>query len=302
MAVVLALAAAAAWGASDFLGGLAGRRAAGEATVAISFLSQVIGLVGLAVVIAALGRTPASTADLVYGVLAGVGSAVGISALYRGLAIGRMAVVAPTAGAVGAAVPVVVGAATGGAPTALAWAGVIATLVAIVLVSREPETPAPERTDRDRAGDDHASAPPVPAERMPVGLVEGALAGAGFASVFILLDHTSADSGLWPLATMRIATSVVLALFALATRRPLVVRAAGTGRLLLAIGALDVVATVTYLLATHAGLLAIVAVVGSLYPVGTVLLAWGVLRERTTRHQLVGLGLAVAGVTLIALG
>ena len=296
MAVLLALAAAASWGASDFLGGVAGRRAAGEATVAISFVTQVIGLVGLVAVLAVLGRTPGATADLVYGALAGVGSAVGITALYRGLAVGRMAVVAPIAGAVGAAIPVVVGAATGGAPTSLAWAGVLATLLAIVLVSRETET---DEVGTDAPGTDDT---PRPGRRIPAGVAEGLLAGGGFASVFILLDHTASTSGLWPLVAMRGTTAVVLAVFAALTARPLRVRAEGTRRLLLAIGVLDVVAMVTYLLATHAGLLAIVAVVGSLYPVGTVLLAWGVLHERTSRHQLVGLALAVAGVVLISLG
>lgn len=286
MASVLALVAAASWGGSDFLGGLAGRRAGRDISLASALLGSLLGLAGLWVIAAIVGGAPMTRSDLVYAAGAGVGSAAGVSLLYRGLTIGKMGVVAPITGAGAVALPVVVSTVTGDPPPALAWLGIVFALSAIALVSREQN------------GDTTGTA--QPAHRWPPGLVEAIGSGLGFGVLFTLLGRTAEATNLWPLVPMRLSTVVVLVLAILGTRSSF-----ATPRLvwphLLGIGMLDNLANVAYLLSTRVGVLALVAVISALYPVGTVLLARVVLHERLLRHQVAGLVLAVAAVVLISL-
>ena len=281
---MLALAAAASWGTSDFLGGLAGRRTERDITLSIAFLSQLLGLVGLTAIALLVGGDPLTRRDVLLAVAAGLGGAVGVGLLYRGLRIGRMGVVAPVTGAGAAVLPVVVGVVMGEVPSTLAWVGVAAALVAIVLVSREP-------------GDTLAARAGFGAD----GLAEAIGAGIGFGIIFVLLDQVSAGSGLLPLIPMKVAACGLLLTVGLVGRQPLVPPRVAIAPVL-GVGVLDNLANVAYLLATREGLLAIVAVVSSLYPVGTVLLARGVLREHLHPTQLGGLALAGLGVGLIAVG
>ncbi len=292
MAVVLALTAALTWGASDFLGGLAGRRVEHDISVPLSLAASVIGLAGLTVAAAVVGGTGLTAGELGYAAAAGVGGAVGIALLYRGLAIGRMGVVAPVTGVGAAALPVLVGTVTGDAPSGRAWVGIVIALVAIVLVSREP-APVHDGVGPPADGAFRGLATP--------GLVEAVGAGLGFGTIFVMLDLTPEAAGLWPLVPMKITSIVVLVLFGLATRRELAAPRP-VWLLVLGVGLLDNAANVAYLLATRHGLLALVAVLSSMYPVVTVLLARAVLDERLAPHQLLGLGLAGAAVGLIAAG
>lgn len=280
MAVLLALTAAASWGASDFLGGLAGRRTSHDITLSVAFLSQLLGLVGLSAIALLVGGDALTGRDIGLAVGAGLGGAVGVGLLYRGLAIGRMGVVAPVTGAGAAIIPVLVGIGIGETPEALGWLGVVAAILAIVLVSREPGVGERASTD---------------------GLLEAIGAGIGFGIIFILLDQVSAGSGLLPLIPMKLAaTGLLFTVGLLASQALLPPRVAVAP--VLAVGVLDNLANVTYLLATRHGVLAVVAVVSSLYPVGTVLLARGVLKEHLHLHQIGGLVLAAVGVGLIAVG
>lgn len=280
MAVLLALTAAASWGASDFLGGLAGRRTERDITLSIAFLSQLLGLVGLTVLALLVGGDALTRRDIGLSVGAGLGGAVGVALLYRGLAIGRMGVVAPVTGAGAAILPVIVGVALGGSPGAVAWLGVAAALGAIVLVSREPR-------GAERRGHE--------------GLLEAVGAGVGFGVIFILLDQVGDGTGLLPLIPMKLSATGLLLTVGVLSRRRIVPPRVAVGPVL-AVGVLDNLANVAYLMATRHGLLAIVAVVSSLYPVGTVLLARGVLHEHLHASQLGGLALAGLGVGLIAVG
>ncbi len=288
MAVVLALTAAVSWGASDFLGGLAGRRSPRDATVAITLISSFIGFLGLTVVAAVTSTGAPPTGDLVVGTIAGLGGAVGVALLYRGLRVGKMGVAAPTTGAGGAPLPVIYGALTGEQPSALAWVGVVVALIAIVLVSREP-TAAIDAVERPARG---LKAPGVP---------EAIGAGIGFAAIFILLDQTGEASGLWPLVPMKAASTVLMLVVGLAASQPLTLTRPALAPVI-GVGLLDNAANAAYLLATRVGLLAIVAVVSSLYPVITVVLARGVLDEHLRRAQVAGLALALVAIALITLG
>ena len=297
MYLVLALAAAASWGASDFVGGLIGRRVPGAS---VAFASQAVGLAALAALAPLAGGSPAGP-DLAWGAVAGLGGATGVASLYHGLAVGQMSVVAPLTAVGSATLPVVFGLLTGERPSAAALTGVVLALVAVgVLCAFGP--PAEDGDGAERAVDGGGA--PGQGERAGGGgggLVSGIVAGIGFGVFFICLGRASGGVGLWPLVSARVVSVGVLAVLVLATRRALV-PGGGTGPAVVLTGALDVVANAAYLLATRRGLLSIVSLLASLYPAATVGLARLVLRERLTRPQAAGLAGAAAAVGLIALG
>jgi drug/metabolite transporter (DMT)-like permease len=282
MAILLALGSAITYGAADFLGGLASKR---TPVFQVTFLSQVIGSVLFAIVVFAFESEGPTSAALSWGAAAGVAGSIGVTFLYRGLSIGRMSVVAPITAVEAAAVSALAGIIFGERPGPLAFVGVAVALVAIALVSSAAD---PSHPDRARAS-----------LRSP-GVVEAFAAGLCFAAFFIFLERAG-DAGMWPLVGSRLASFVVLALIVLATRttlRP----APGTMPTITGAGVADVVANGFYVASTQHGLLSLVAVLTSLYPASTVLLARSVLKERMSRSQLFGLGLAAAGVALIASG
>ncbi len=279
MAVVLALASAAVYGAADFLGGLASRRAAVLGVVA---LSQLSGLLALLVLLFWLGGD-AGAADLGWGAAAGVAGAAGLVVFFRTLARGVMSVVAPVTAVTAAAVPVGIGLLDGDRVRPWAAVGIALALVAVLLVSAE-----------------HGLAELTRARS--AGLGSALVAGTAFGCFFVLLDRTSEEAGLAPLVPARL-TSVALVLVIAALGR----RSLRTGRaalpLIAASGVGDMTANSLFLLATQAGgQLAIVGVLASLYPVSTVVLAQIVLRERLVAAQVGGLLVAVGAVVLITGG
>lgn len=284
--IVLALAAAASWGASDFLGGVTGRRSPG---VSVAFASQLLGLAALLVVAPAV---PASVGvgDLAWGVGAGIGGAAGVALLYHGLTVGLMSVVAPITAVGAACLPVVFGLATGERPPLGALLGVVLALGAVALLCGFPALSGSPGAPADPGGSGGSNRG---------GLLAGAGAGVGFGVFFICLGRAGAGAGLWPLVGARACSVSLLGAVVLTTGRPLLPRAAGAGIVL--VGLLDVLANVCYLLAVRRGLLSIVALLASLYPAATLLLARLVLRERLSHAQGVGLAGAGGAVLLIAL-
>ena len=278
MAIALGLAAALTYGAADFFGGLATKRS-NEFSVVVC--SQFIGSSLLVISIPFFLDAPFSAEALYWGMGAGFAGLLGVLLLYRGLARGRMSVVAPTTGVLAASSPVVAGLLLGERPGALSLTGVAVALVAVVLVSTSPEHGG------ERSGYS--------------GFREAAGAGVAFGAFFILLSLAGDDSGLWPLIGARIASLGGGLLFALVAQRSLSPER-GTLGLIAGAGVLDVAANLFYLLATRSGLLSLVAVLTSMYPGATVVLARFVLAERLHRLQLIGLGCAAVGVALIAGG
>ncbi|WP_138731741.1 DMT family transporter [Modestobacter excelsi] len=278
MAVLLALASAVVYGASDFLGGLSSRRAS---VFGVVVLSQAIGLLALLVLLPWLGG-PVQPADLAWGAAAGLAGAAGLVVFFRALAAGVMSVVAPVTAVTAAAVPVLVGLLSGDSVPAWAAVGIALALVAVVLVSADGGLSA-LRTAR------------------PVSLLPALVAGAAFGVFFVLLDRTSADAGLTPLVAARVASAAFVTVLAVLGRRSL--RVPRTAVPLVALsGVGDMTANALFLLATQqGGALAITGVLASLYPVSTVVLAQLVLRERLGRAQVAGLVTAVAAVVLITL-
>ncbi|HEX9053217.1 MAG TPA: EamA family transporter [Anaeromyxobacter sp.] len=272
-AVLLGLASAASWGAGDFSGGLASRRAP---VFGVLVLGQLAGTALIAATALLLGERAPRAAAIAWAVSAGASGAVGLAALYRGLAIGRMAVVAPVSAVLSAAIPVAWGMATEGFPPAARLAGFVLALAGIWLVARSGET-----------GEGGA------------GLALAILAGCGFGG-FLVLMHRAVEGGtFWPLAAAR-ATSAALALGVALARRGAWRPAAAAVPLVLLSGVLDAGGNAFFVLAARSGRLDVASVLSSMYPASTVLLAAVVLRERVTRPQGAGIAAVLAAIALIA--
>ncbi len=317
MAALLAIASATTFGFADFLGGLASRR---THVLVVAALSQFAGLAVLAVVLPLSGVAPTAAA-MWWGAAAGVAGAGGLVFYFRALAIGPMGVTAPVAAVVGAALPIGVGVAMGERPGPMAVVGIALGVVAVALASRPgPDDDAsadtidtvtnatdtshcPARGTGSRAGVD-TSALDVSGDGstsptgLRAGLVAALVAGLAFGAFFVTLDAAPDTAGLWPLLGARITGLMLLATL-LGRLRPAGpdARAIGVG---LVSGLLDMVANVLFLLATQTGMLVLVAVLTSLYPVGVVLLARTVLRERLAPTQWVGIGAALMATIMIA--
>ena len=278
VAVALGLAAGISWGIADFLGGLKSRQLN---VLSVLLVSQVAGAVLVAAIVAARGEGPPATEYLVYGVLGGLSGLAGLAAFYRGMAVGAMAVVAPIS-ATGAAIPVTVGLATGDRPGVLQMVGLALALVGVVLAAREV-------ADGTRAA------------QLAAGTGLALLAACGFGGFFVGMDAASDGDVLWALLVSRVFDVLVLAGVALALRsrhdfsRPDL-------RDMAAVGFFDVTANALFAFASTRGLVSLVAVLASMYPVVTVVLARLVLRERVSRIQEVGVAVAIVGVAAIAAG
>lgn len=286
MAALLALLAAAAYGAADFLGGLATRRLP---PVAVVLRTNFIGLAGLVPCALLLGDGAVPGRDLAIGAAGGISVLSGLLLLYRGLARGVMSVFAPVTAVLSAVVPVVTGLATGERPSVVALAGIPLALAGIALLAREPR----DEDTRTRG--------------LPFADLIGALgAGVGFGLFFVALDATSEDAGIWPVVAARAASMVVLVTLAATTTAgragPVRARAGTTPWLLVGCGLLDAGANALVLLATQRGLLTLVAVLAALYPASTLVLARVVLGERLAVSQRAGLLLAGTAVVLVTAG
>lgn len=285
MPAVLALLASLLWGTADFLGGTASRRLPVTSVVGVSQLVALLGLLPVAVLAGALNEP---RDYLLPGLMAGLSGLVALGAFYRALAVGTMGVVAPVA-ALGVVVPVAAGLVGGESPSGLQLAGITAAIVGVVLAS------GPELSGEGRGG--------------PLPLVLAGVAALGFGGVFVLIAEATSSgsfgSVVMTLVTMRLVSVVLLTLLLAATVRS---RGAELGvrrgdlPTLLAIGAFDVGANAAFAIAAQSDLISVTAVLASLYPVVTVLLARRIHGERLIGVQLPGIGLALGGVVLLAGG
>ena len=277
MAALLALGGALSWGVGDFLGGLASRRLA---VVTVLVVSQAIGLAGLLVWVLVAGDAFPGVGELLPAAAAGIAGLFGLGALYRGLAIGAMGIVAPISAA-SPIVPLAVDAAKGDTPAALQWLGIALVLTGIVVLSREP-TGAGQR-------------------RIAAGAGLAVVAALGFGLFVVGLDAGADESAAWAVVAARAASvsvAVVAAAVTTASLRP-------PRRLLpmlVGVGVFDTGANVLVAAATTHGAAGIVAVLSALYPVVTVVLAWLLLDERLGRSKRIGGVVALAGAAFVAAG
>jgi uncharacterized membrane protein len=279
IAIALGLAASLSWGVADFIGGLQSRR---MPVVAVVLGSQLAGLALVATIVAIRGEPLPGGDFVVYAALSSVGGIVGLTAFYKALSIGAMGVVAPLS-STAAVIPLVVGIASGERPSALQGFGVAVAIVGVILASRE-------------AGEEAKGSGAV-AEGAWFALVSA----VGFGCFFLAIDRASEDDVLWAVCVNRGVSVSLLGLALLAIRPKVGLRPADM-RTLAVVGVLDIAANVFFAIGSTKGLLSVVAVLASLYPVVTVVLARVVLGERLDVVQRVGAALALAGVAMISGG
>jgi drug/metabolite transporter (DMT)-like permease len=275
-----ALGSAVLYGAADFTGGLATRRAS---TIPIVFLSQLSGLVSLLLLLPLLEAATPTRSDMVWGVVAGLTGGVGVALLYRALAIGTMAVVAPTTAVCAVTIPVVVSVFLGERPAPLAVLGILLGVVSIVLVSKQT---TPEGGDRSRYSK---------------GVGTALASGVAIGFFFLALAQTRTEAGMWPLVASRSLSVLLFGVAAIGGRSAIRMPAPVLGLAILC-GFIDMLANALYLVAARVGPLSIVVTLSSLYPASTVLLARVVLGERLNLWQVSGVGCALAAVVLIVGG
>ena len=272
-AVVLGLASAASWGAGDFCGGLASKRAP---VLGVLVVGQAAGVALIGAAALLLGEASPAPAALAFGVAAGALGAVGLAALYRGLAVGRMAVVAPVSAVLSAAVPVAWSALAEGMPPAAKLAGFVLALAGIWLLARAGVSGGGWE-----------------------GLALALLAGCGFGGFLVLMDHAARGGTFWPLAAAR-GTAVGLSLAVAIARRRSWAPARSVAPIALLAGALDAGGNALFVLASQAGRLDVAATLSSMYPASTVLLAALLLHEPVSRPQRAGIAAVLGAIALIA--
>jgi len=273
--LLLALASALVWGSGDFVGGLATSRRTPIQVLALASLAGVPLLLLLAFL--ANERIP-PLPDILWAMAGGISGAVGVAALYRGLSTGSAAIVAPTAGVVSAAIPVIVGSLLQGLPPGTRLAGIFAGLVGIGLVSK----PADTRVESVRSS-----------------LALSVLAGAGFGGFFVFIAQLKGGLLFAPLVIAKLAALTFACLILVIRREPLPSPASQPIALLA--GALDAGGNFFYLFAVQHVRLDVAAVLSSMYPATTVILSAVLRRERIRSLQVMGVGLCLSGVALIAL-
>jgi drug/metabolite transporter (DMT)-like permease len=310
-AVLLALASAVGYGGSDYCAGLAARRAS---VIRVTILAEATALVLLALVLPWDGSHQPSLASLAWGAGGGIGGVCGALALYLGFRHAAFSVAAPVSAVGAAGFSVLAGLALGERPGGLALTGIALALPAIVGVSASPpaaEQAAAGQGDPDQAGAEQPAAGQAAAEQGSAGegpaaagahargVLWGLLAGAGFGALFIGLNRAGSGGGLWPVAAAQVAALAAVTVIGAVTGH-LHLPAPGARRLAAATGVAGGSGTILYFLATQDGLLAVTAVLTSLYPAVTIVAARLFLGERLTVLRLAGLGLAAASVGLIA--
>jgi drug/metabolite transporter (DMT)-like permease len=278
LAAVLALAASVAWGVGDFLGGLKSRTMAPLAVLAVA---QPVGLAAIAIIVA-VGRQPWPGTSVLLAAPAAVLGTVGLVAFYRGMAAGTISLVAPIA-ATGALIPVAFGLATGERPSSFQLTGIVLAVGGAVVTSYDPGT-------AERRGG------------LAAGVAWALVAAIGFGGFFIPMHEAAEDGFLWAVLVFRIA-STTLVLAATLVLRPRLPRSRRDLTAIAYIGLADTGGNVFFAAAAaEQGLVSIVSVLASLYPVVTVALARTYLRERVGRVQEAGAVATLAGVVLVSAG
>jgi uncharacterized membrane protein len=273
--IAFGLLSALTWGAGDFSGGVASKRTGVYAVIIASQLVGLFFLIGLALV---FDKATPFPEDLMWGAAAGAAGAVGLLALYRGLASGRMGLVAPLSAVLAAALPVIVGAFTQGLPDISQFIGFGFALAGVWLLSR------PEGALNFRLTE----------LTLPV------MAGVGFGLFFIFMDRANERTVFWPIVAARVASVLLMTLTARINSQPRWPERAHLPLIALA-GLLDAGGNAFFTLATQTGRLDVASVLSSLYPASTVALAWVILKERLTRPQWLGVAAALIAIVLIAL-
>jgi len=280
LSIINGILSALSWGAGDFAGGLATRKLGPYRAV---FYGDLLGLLALLVVNAFYRETAPPTSSLMLAGIGGMCGSIGLMTLYYSMARGQMSIAAPVSALFAAALPVIVGVFTEGLPTFVHFFGFGLALLAVWLISQGDAT---NRFHVDRLSD----------LRLPL------LAGLGFGSYFIIMHYATKgiSATLWPMIASRSAATVMLLMFVLIRHESFSVQRNVWG-IILVNAILDVGGNFFYILALRYGRLDISAILSSLYPGATVVLAWFILKERITRTQWVGILTALLAIALFTM-
>ena len=277
LAVLLAMGSAVGWGTADFLGGLKSRS---MAILTVLLVSQVMALLLLAAILVVTGDRPPAAQFILYAIIAGLAEGLAVAALYRGLSVGTMSVVAPVS-AIAPAVPLAAGLLLGEVPAPLQNAGLVLIVVGVILASRQ-------KGESEDAG-----------KKLATSILYGLVSALGFGVFFVALGAASEGSITWALFVARFSAVMALVIAVMGSRSRVTMQR-GDVPLLATIGVLIVASDGMYAIATTLGLLSVVAVVGALHTVVTVALARICLREHLVGIQRVGVIIAFSGVLIVS--
>lgn len=277
LAAVYGLLSALTWGGGDFAGGLSSRR---NGALRAVFYADWVGVVLLLGWLSLDGEAFPGWSVILLAAVAGLLGTLGLLALYQALATGQMSIATPVSALLAAAIPVGVAAFTEGLPGWFQVAGFALALGAVWLVSSNEGGPPQFKTLADL--------------RLPF------LSGIGFGAYFVLIEGATQAATIWPMIASRTSGTIIILFILLARRESLGIVRDSWPIVLLNAG-LDVVGNTFYVLATQTGRLDVAAVLASLYPGGTVMLAWWFLKERLSRGQWLGILLALAAIVLLTL-
>ncbi|HEY9152049.1 MAG TPA: GRP family sugar transporter [Anaerolineales bacterium] len=275
LSIILGLTSAVTWGAGDFTGGLAARRTGAIRAV---FYGEIFGLLLLFAVVLATPQPMPDGKSILLSIVAGALGTIGLMLLYSAMAQGKMSIAAPVSALLAAALPVIVGMITAGFPGFFALFGFGFALAAVWLVSQSEDGIKDIVTHLSDL-------------RLPL------LAGIGFGLYFILMNAATRQTTFWPMVYSRSAGTLTMALFII-LRRESFVPARAAWPVMILNGILDVGGNFFYVLAGQAGRLDVSAVLSSLFPGSTVILAWIILKERLTRTQWMGIVCALIAIIL----
>ena len=279
LGVGIALLASFAWGIGDFIGGMKSRVLP---VLSVLVVSQAVGFVCIALVALVAQKPVPGGEEIAFASLSAIAGTIGLACFYRALSIGKMSLVVPVA-AMAAVVPVIIGIATGDRPSPLQLTGMVVALVGAVLASRE-------RDPGSNGG-----------PKLAAGVLLAAVSALMWGIFFLAIDAAADGGPVWASLVNR-TTSLVLLLAAVLILRPPLRDTRPHLPALAVAGTLDVSANLLFAAGTTKGLVSLVSVAGSLYPVVTVLLARAFLHERVERIQEAGVVAALGGVVLIAAG
>lgn len=275
LSVLYGLMSAIGWGAADFTGGLASKR---SQPYQVLLLAEVAGAVPLLIAALVLHEPLPGWQTWAWAAAASTVGTAGLLFLYRALAGGHMTIAAPVSALLAAIIPVVVGAVTQGIPAPITLLGFFLALASIWIISQNGDSP-----------DRHLTLHNL---QLPF------IAGLFFGFYFVMIQHATQEAFFWPLVSARLAGTLIMIAYALALRGAMLPQRS-TWLLVMLGGVLDVGGNFFYVLAARTGRLDVAAVLGSLYPASTVLLAWMLLKERISRLQVGGIALALAAIALL---
>ncbi|MEW6084700.1 MAG: DMT family transporter [Chloroflexota bacterium] len=278
LSIIFGIASSLSWGAGDFAGGLSSRKVGAYRAV---LYADFFGLLILAVASIFYRESLPTSIVALNSFIGGALGSIGLLILYHSLSVGQMSIAAPVSALFAALLPVIVGSITEGLPNAIQFLGFAFALAAVWLISQ---------------GDGTFHISKLSDLKLPI------LAGVGFGCYFIFIHSAvgDPDSLLWPMIISRLAGTLLLLVIVLARRESLPVPR-GAWTVVLINATLDLGGNFFFILASKVGRLDVAAVLSSLYPGATVILAWLILKEHIVRRQMIGIALAFAAIYLFTL-